>query len=96
MLEPFLYLAISLVFTIISAYFCVLVWFSYDAYLQKVKSFQTTLRKAGLKRSTFVEQFTETQSLKWLTRFVYLFMFSLSFTLLFLTLYGLLALWLPN
>lgn len=90
MIEPFLYLAISFVFTVISAYFGGLVWFSYDIYIEKVKSFQVKLKKAGIKRSTYVEQFTETRILKWLARMVYLFMFSISFTVLLLTLYSLL------
>ena len=75
MTEPFLYLTISLAFTIISAYFGSLAWFSYATYIEKIKSFQITLQKTGMKKSTFVEQFTESTMLKWLTRLVYLFMF---------------------
>ena len=96
MTEPFLYLTISLAFTIISAYFGSLAWFSYATYIEKIKSFQITLQKTGMKKSTFVEQFTESTMLKWLTRLVYLFMFCISLTVLSLTLYGLLKLWTAN
>jgi len=90
MLEPAIYLIVSLVMSVIFAYFCYLAWFRYQIFLKRVKNFQNTLQRAGFPIPKYYEQIPNTRMYKWLARLVFLFMFSLSSIVLLLTIYGLL------
>ncbi len=88
MIEPAIYFIMSLVMTVFSAYFCYLVWFRYQTFLQKVEIFQNSLQRVGFSIPKHYAQIPDTQMYKWLARAVFFFMFNISFFVLSFTIYG--------